>query len=71
MPGYTREVAMKILSPEEVQVLTQRQRSQAQSEVLRYMGINHRNRPDGSVVVLDEDLRSNPPEKSRGFTINE
>jgi hypothetical protein len=62
---------MKILSPEEVQVLTQRQRSQAQSEVLRYMGINHRNRPDGSVVVLDEDLRSNPPEKSRGFTINE
>ena len=62
---------MQILSPEEVQVLTQRKQSQAQSEVLRYMGINHRNRPDGSVVVLDEDLRSNPPEKSRGFTINE
>ena len=62
---------MQILSPEEVQVLTQRKRSQAQSEVLRYMGINHRNRPDGSVVVLDQDLMSNPTEKLRGFRINE
>mgnify|MGYP001473629493 FL=1 len=62
---------MQILSPEEVQVLTQRKRSQAQSEVLRYMGINHRNRPDGSVVVLDQDLMSNPTVQTRGFKINE
>ena len=62
---------MKILSPEEVQVLTQRKRSQAQSEVLRFMGINHRNRPDGSVVVVDQDLMANPTVQSRGFKINE
>ena len=62
---------MQILSPEEVQVLTQRKRSQAQSEVLRYVAINHRNRPDGSVVVLDQDLMSNPTVQTRGFKINE
>ena len=61
---------MQILSPEEVQQLTQRKRKQAQSEVLRFMGINHRNRPDGSVVVLDRDLMLNPIEKSGGFKIN-
>ena len=61
---------MKILSPEEVQQLTQRKQSQSQSEVLRFMGINHRNRPDGTVVVLDQDLMSNPTVQSRGFKIN-
>ena len=62
---------MKILSPEEVQQLTQRKRKQARSEVLCFMGINHRNRPDGSVVVLDQDLMSNPTVQTRGFKINE
>ena len=61
---------MQILSPEEVQQLTQRKQSQSQSEVLRFMGINHRNRPDGTVVVLDQDLMSNPTVQSRGFKIN-
>ncbi len=61
---------MQILSPEEVQQLTQRKQSQSQSEVLRFMGINHRNRPDGTVVVLDQDLMSNPTVQSRRFKIN-
>lgn len=41
-----------ILTPEELQQLTGRKRRDAQARVLRHMGIEHRVRPDGSVVVL-------------------
>lgn len=40
------------LTPEELQQLTGRKRRNAQVLVLRFMGIEHRVRPDGSVVVL-------------------
>lgn len=41
-----------ILTPDELQQLTGRKRRDAQVPVLRHMGIEHRTRPDGSVVVL-------------------
>lgn len=40
------------LSPEELVQLTGRQRRDAQVRALRYMGIEHRVRPDGTVAVL-------------------
>ncbi|MHB1176518.1 MAG: DUF4224 domain-containing protein [Sulfuriferula sp.] len=41
-----------ILTSEELQQLTGRTRRDAQARVLRHMGIEHRVRPDGSIVVL-------------------
>jgi hypothetical protein len=41
-----------ILTPEELAELTRRTRKDAQVRVLRFMGIEHRVRPDGSVAVL-------------------
>ena len=41
-----------ILTPEELAELTGRCRSDAQVRVLRFMGIEHRIRPDGKVVAL-------------------
>ena len=43
---------MIFLTKEELRELTKRTRSSAQILVLRFMGIEHRMRPDGSVVVL-------------------
>lgn len=40
-----------ILTPEELAELTVRRRSDAQARVLRFMGIKHRQRPDGSIAV--------------------
>lgn len=40
------------LTDHELRELTQRQRAPAQRKALRAMGIEHRTRPDGSVVVL-------------------
>ena len=40
------------LTVDEVRELTGRQRRQAQGETLRALGIEHRVRPDGSVLVL-------------------
>jgi hypothetical protein len=40
------------LTKEELRELTRRNRSSAQVVVLRFMGIEHKIRPDGSVVVL-------------------
>lgn len=40
------------LTPSELAQLTGRTRSDAQKRALRYMGIEHRTRPDGSLVVL-------------------
>lgn len=40
------------LTADELDQLTGRTRSDAQKRALRYMGIEHRVRPDGSLVVL-------------------
>ena len=40
-----------ILTTEELIELTGRRRSDAQVRVLRFMGIEHRRRPDGSIAV--------------------
>jgi hypothetical protein len=40
------------LTPDELIDLTGYQRSDAQMRVLRFMGIEHRQRPDGKVIVL-------------------
>lgn len=41
-----------VLTQDEVQSLTGRHRKDAQVKALRFMGIEHRVRPDGSVAVL-------------------
>lgn len=40
-----------ILTPEELVSLTGRRRSHAQARVLRHMGVEFRQRPDGSLAV--------------------
>ena len=47
---------MKILAREEVEKLTGKKRCHAQVRELNHMGIDHRRRIDGSVVVLDVDV---------------
>lgn len=44
------------LTAEELTELTGRRRPSAQRRVLRHMAIDHRQRPDGSVVVLRSAL---------------
>lgn len=41
-----------MLTPSELADLTGRSRSDAQVRALRFMGIEHRTRPDGSIAVL-------------------
>lgn len=41
-----------LLNPEELRDLTGRTRRNSQVESLNYMGIEHRVRPDGRVIVL-------------------
>lgn len=41
-----------VLTRDEVEALTGRHRRDAQIKALRFMGIEHRVRPDGSVAVL-------------------
>jgi len=40
------------LTPEELEQLTGKRRRDAQIRALRYMGVEHKVRPDGSVAVL-------------------
>ena len=64
-------VALKVLAPKEVQLLTGKKRCHAQVRELNHMGINHRQRTDGTVVVVDIDVPvslSKPKEVC--FTIN-
>jgi len=44
--------ATLILTAEEIATLTGRKRKDAQARVLNHLGIEHRKRPDGSLVVL-------------------
>ena len=62
---------MKVLPREEVEKLTGKKRCSAQVRELNHMGINHRQRTDGSVLVIDVDVPvslSTPKEVC--FTIN-
>ena len=63
-------MAMRILSPDELKQLTQKKQSTSQREVLNFMGIDHRMRPDGSVVVFENDLVNRTPTKEKEFKIN-
>ena len=62
---------MRILSPEELKQLTQKKQSTSQREVLNFMSIDHRMRPDGSVVVFENDLINQTPIKEKEFKIND
>ena len=64
-------MAMRILSPDELKQLTQKKQSTSQREVLNFMGIDHRMRPDGSVVVFENDLINQTPIKEKEFKIND
>tara|TARA_Y100000588_G_C14039560_1_gene832255 strand:- start:140 stop:328 length:189 start_codon:yes stop_codon:yes gene_type:complete len=60
-----------ILSIEELKDLTGKERFFAMVKVLRYMGIDHRVRPDGFPVVVREDLPlSSIAKKKVTVTIN-
>ena len=55
------------LSTDEIRELTDRIQRASQSKVLRAMGIEHKTRPDGSIVVLRshmEDVLSGGARKS-------
>jgi hypothetical protein len=45
-----------LLTTEEIEQLTNRKRHPSQSQALRYMGIEHRRRPDGTIAVLREHV---------------
>jgi hypothetical protein len=47
---------MKVLPREEVEKLTGKKRCSAQVRELNHMGINHRQRTNGTVVVVDIDV---------------
>ena len=49
-------VTMKILAREEVEKLTGKKRCHAQVRELNHMGIDYRQRSDGSVVIVDIDV---------------
>ena len=61
---------MQILSPDELKQLTQKKQSTSQREVLNFMGIDYKLRPDGSVVVFEDDLIKKTPTKEKEFKIN-
>lgn len=66
MPGQVQ--AALTLTPEELKQLTGKMQFNAQARVLRAMGIDHKRRPDGSVVVFRQHL--NLPETLASATIN-
>jgi hypothetical protein len=47
---------MKVLPRKEVEQLTGKKRCNAQVRELNHMGINYRQRSDGSVVIVDIDV---------------
>ena len=63
---------MKILTPDELQLLTGKQRHNAQLRELNHMGIPSKQRTDGSLVVVavDVPLTLNKLPKEVRFTIN-
>ena len=67
LPFYT-----DVLSPEELAILTGKKYHGAQVKELNHMGISHRTRVDGSVVVVRADLPMDKPSsgKQARFVIN-
>jgi len=67
LPLYT-----DVLSPDELVILTGKKYHGAQVKELNHMGISHRTRVDGSVVVVRADLPMDKPssEKQARFVIN-
>ncbi|WP_052810901.1 DUF4224 domain-containing protein [Pandoraea vervacti] len=51
-----RNLSLMFLEPEEVVALTGRRMYSAQARALRMMGIEHRVRPNGTIVVLSEHV---------------
>lgn len=45
------------LTKEELEQLTGRKQTAAQQRALRFMGVDHRLRPDGSIAVLKEHVQ--------------
>jgi len=60
LPFYT-----DVLSPEELAILTGKKYHGAQVKELNHMGISHRTRVDGSVVVVRADLPMDRPVSKR------
>lgn len=60
---------MKWLTPEEMIDLTGYRQYQKQLQALNQMGIDYKRRPDGSLVVMADDLLGTKPKEVR-FTIN-
>ena len=54
-----------ILTDDELRTLTGKKFRTAQAQVLRYMGIDFRMRPDGSLVVLRSQLEAAPPKRKK------
>lgn len=47
-----------LITPQELEEITQRKRYRAQARVLRFMGIAHIVRADGSIAVAKEHVES-------------
>ena len=60
---------MPWLTPKQVADLTGYKQYQKQVEALRQMNIEYKIRPDGSLVVMPDDLVMNKPKEVR-FSIN-
>lgn len=54
-----------ILTPEQIEELTDRVKFTAQAKELTAMGIPYRRRRDGSIVVIHEDLHHATKEKGQ------
>ena len=65
-------ICTDVLSPEELAILTGKKYHGAQTKELNHMGISHRTRVDGSVVVVRADLPMDKPtpEKQARFVIH-
>ena len=59
LPGLS--TSTDVLSPEELAILTGKKYHGAQIKELNHMGISHRTRVDGSVVVVRADLPKDKP----------
>ena len=70
LPGLS--TSTDVLSPEELAILTGKKYHGAQVKELNHMGISHRTRVDGSVVVVRADLSMDKPtpEKQARFVIH-
>lgn len=61
---------MRILDPAEIVRLTGKKTAPAQARVLRALGIDFRQRPDGAIIVVDADLPVRQEARIPEFTIN-